>query len=65
MQHAILKQLESPDALREMSLDDLQQLSREIRDVLCNIVASRSAHFASNLGVVELLSCAARYVRLY
>src|SRR5690606_35868241 len=25
-----------------------------IRDVLCNLVSARSAHFASNLGVVEL-----------
>ena len=26
----------------------------EMRDALCNLVTSRTAHFASNLGVVEL-----------
>ena len=36
----------------------LVQLAGEIREALCNVVADRSAHFASNLGVVEL--CVAR-----
>ncbi|QDT00504.1 1-deoxy-D-xylulose-5-phosphate synthase [Adhaeretor mobilis] len=44
----------SPDDLRGMSLPQLEQLAVEIRDVLCNLIACRSAHFASNLGVVEL-----------
>ncbi len=29
-------------------------MAAEIRDVLCNLLATRTAHFASNLGVVEL-----------
>jgi len=37
-----------------MSNADLAQLGDEIREVLCNLLASRTAHFASNLGVVEL-----------
>ncbi|MCH2123445.1 MAG: 1-deoxy-D-xylulose-5-phosphate synthase [Pirellulaceae bacterium] len=37
-----------------MSLHELQQLGGEIRDVLCNLLSARTAHFASNLGVVEL-----------
>ena len=37
-----------------MSLAELKQLAAEIRDVLCNLLSTRSAHFASNLGVVEL-----------
>jgi hypothetical protein len=37
-----------------MSLEQLQKLGDEIRDVLCNLMATRTAHFASNLGVVEL-----------
>ena len=32
----------------------LDETAAEIRDVLCNLVATRAAHFASNLGVVEL-----------
>lgn len=37
-----------------MSVAELSQLGDEIRDVLCNLLEERTAHFASNLGVVEL-----------
>jgi 1-deoxy-D-xylulose-5-phosphate synthase len=40
--------------MQKMSLPQLEQLAGEIREVLCNLIACRSAHFASNLGVVEL-----------
>jgi 1-deoxy-D-xylulose-5-phosphate synthase len=40
--------------LRELSLPQLERLAAEMREVLCNLVSARSAHFASNLGVVEL-----------
>jgi len=50
----LLPGIVSPDDLRGMSLPQLEQLAVEIRDVLCNLIACRSAHFASNLGVVEL-----------
>jgi len=52
--HPLLSQLESADPLRSMGVDQLEQLASEIRDVLCNLLATRTAHFASNLGVVEL-----------
>jgi 1-deoxy-D-xylulose-5-phosphate synthase len=52
--HTLLSKLESAADLHGMSLADLQRLAGEIREVLCNLVATRSAHFASNLGVVEL-----------
>ena len=50
----ILTQLQSAADLAGLSLRDLNQLALEIRDILCNLVSTRSAHFASNLGVVEL-----------
>jgi len=50
----ILPTIESPDDLGKLSLPQLEQLAVEMRDVLCNLIACRSAHFASNLGVVEL-----------
>ncbi|TWT77983.1 1-deoxy-D-xylulose-5-phosphate synthase [Posidoniimonas polymericola] len=50
----ILPTITSPRDLDGMSLPDLERLAGEIRDVLCNLVSARSAHFASNLGVVEL-----------
>lgn len=52
--HPLLSQLDSADPLRSMSPEQLEQLGSEIRDVLCNLLATRTAHFASNLGVVEL-----------
>ena len=50
----ILSRLESPDQLRSMDNATLAQLAEEIRDTLCNLLSHRAAHFASNLGVVEL-----------
>ena len=37
-----------------MSLAELEQVADEIRETLCNLLSKRAAHFASNLGVVEL-----------
>lgn len=50
----LLPTIQSPRDLQGLSLIDLERLAGEMRDVLCNLVAARSAHFASNLGVVEL-----------
>ena len=52
--HEMLSKLESAEALHSMSVEQLESLGGEIRDVLCNLLATRTAHFASNLGVVEL-----------
>ncbi len=52
--HEILSRLESAKELQKMSVTELEQLADEIRNVLCNLLATRTAHFASNLGVVEL-----------
>ncbi|MEM8945175.1 MAG: 1-deoxy-D-xylulose-5-phosphate synthase N-terminal domain-containing protein, partial [Planctomycetota bacterium] len=46
--------MQGPQDLGNLSLPELEKLASEMRDVLCNLVACRSAHFASNLGVVEL-----------
>jgi 1-deoxy-D-xylulose-5-phosphate synthase len=50
----LLETIRDPSDLRGMSLPQLEQLAGEIREVLCGLIACRSAHFASNLGVVEL-----------
>ncbi|MEX2309911.1 MAG: 1-deoxy-D-xylulose-5-phosphate synthase [Pirellulales bacterium] len=50
----ILPSIQSPHDLRELTLPQLERLAGEMREVLCNLVSCRSAHFASNLGVVEL-----------
>ncbi|HEY6563814.1 MAG TPA: 1-deoxy-D-xylulose-5-phosphate synthase N-terminal domain-containing protein, partial [Pirellulaceae bacterium] len=50
----ILSQIRSPEDVRGLKLSEQERLAVEIREVLCNLVTTRSAHFASNLGVVEL-----------
>ena len=50
----ILRQLSSPVDLKGLSYRKLGQLAMEIREALCRLLGSRTAHFASNLGVVEL-----------
>ena len=50
----ILSTLSSPRDLQRLSLQELTQLAAEIREALCRLAARRTAHFASNLGVVEL-----------
>jgi len=54
MTHKLLSQLESAADLAKMPTSQLQELAAEIREVLCNLLSARTAHFASNLGVVEL-----------
>ncbi|MCH7989311.1 MAG: hypothetical protein IID46_09205, partial [Planctomycetes bacterium] len=54
MKFEILPEIESPKDLQTLSDEQLVQLSVEIREALCNVVAHKTAHFASNLGVVEL-----------
>ena len=50
----LLPLIGSPKELDSLSDDQLLHLADEIREALCQIVADRPAHFASNLGVVEL-----------
>ena len=60
--HRLLSELDSAAALSGMSSRELNELASEIRDVLCNLLTTRTAHFASNLGVVELcLALHSRY----
>ena len=50
----ILPSITSPLDLRGLSVEQLEQLAGEMRQALCEVATTRTAHFASNLGVVEL-----------
>jgi len=50
----LLSTIESPQDLRGLSLKELDRLAAEMREALCRLLGTRSAHFASNLGVIEL-----------
>ena len=49
-----LEQIESAADQHNMTMPELKQLADEIRDRLCGLLSIRTAHFASNLCVVEL-----------
>jgi 1-deoxy-D-xylulose-5-phosphate synthase len=50
----ILSRIGQPADLKSLSEKELLQLAGEMRDELIAVVGRRAAHFASNLGVVEL-----------
>lgn len=50
----LLNHIHSPKDLRQLSLDDLPQLARELRDFIIHIVATKEGHLGASLGVVEL-----------
>src|SRR6187397_2552678 len=50
----LLPQIKSPADLHKLADEQLQMLTQEIRDELIRVLTTRPAHFASNLGVVEL-----------
>src|SRR6202453_4424541 len=53
-QEALLPRITSPLDLHQLSDDQLEQVAQEMRDELVRVLSIRPAHFASNLGVVEL-----------
>ena len=52
--YSLLRTINSPADLKKLSIEQLVELSRELREFLINTVSKTSGHFASGLGVVEL-----------
>src|SRR5437870_8633481 len=50
----LLSKIASPADLHSLTEEQLVQLAQEMRDELVRVLSIRPAHFASNLGVVEL-----------
>jgi 1-deoxy-D-xylulose-5-phosphate synthase len=50
----MLEKISSPEDLKTLNLQELEQLASEIRDKLIETVSLNGGHLASNLGVVEL-----------
>ncbi len=50
----ILKSLQDPATLRELSIPELEQLAAEVRELIVNVVSKNGGHLAPSLGVVEL-----------
>ncbi|MEY3873709.1 MAG: hypothetical protein RL363_430 [Bacteroidota bacterium] len=57
----LLKTIDSPDDLKKISREKLNQVCDELRQYIIDVVSVHGGHFASSLGVVEL-SVALHYV---
>jgi len=52
--YKILSKINSPADLKDLKIEDLINLSTELRQYIIEIVSNNPGHFASSLGVVEL-----------
>jgi 1-deoxy-D-xylulose-5-phosphate synthase len=50
----ILKRINNTADLKKLSIAELQDLSKELRDVIIETVATNGGHLASNMGSVDL-----------
>jgi 1-deoxy-D-xylulose-5-phosphate synthase len=52
--NSILCRIDSPEEVRNLPPESLEQLAAELRDLIIRTVSKRGGHLASSLGVVEL-----------
>ena len=57
----ILDKLQLPGDIKGLSIEELEVLANDLRDVITEYTLANGGHLASNLGVVDL-SCALTYV---
>ena len=50
----LLERINSPKDLKDLSMEELDQLGSEIRQYIIEIISSRGGHLASSLGCVEI-----------
>lgn len=51
---SLLATIQSPSDLKDLSIESLERLAGEVRDLIIRTVSQRGGHLASSLGVVEL-----------
>jgi len=56
MSDGLLHGIESPEDLRELSPDQVEQVARELRAEIVGTVSKTGGHLASSLGAIELLT---------
>ncbi|TYA74474.1 1-deoxy-D-xylulose-5-phosphate synthase [Seonamhaeicola marinus] len=54
MQKPFLQHINYPKDLRKLSIEDLPNLAKELREFIINVVATKEGHLGASLGVVEL-----------
>lgn len=50
----LLKDINSPEDLKKISPDQLEQVCQELRDFIIDVVSVKGGHFGASLGVVEM-----------
>ena len=50
----MLENINSPEDLKKLNIEEKQKLAQEIREYILQVVSENGGHLASNLGVVEL-----------
>ena len=50
----LLERINEPSDLRKLTINELEALSKEIRERIIEVVSKNGGHLASNLGIVEL-----------
>ena len=54
MQNNLLEHINSPEELRNLTIEQLPQLAKELRDFIINVIATKEGHLGASLGVTEL-----------
>ncbi|UCE72597.1 MAG: 1-deoxy-D-xylulose-5-phosphate synthase [Nitrospiraceae bacterium] len=49
-----IEKIKGPEDLKKLSVEDLKQLSAELREIIIETVATNGGHLASNLGTIDL-----------
>ena len=49
-----LKSIDSPEDLKKLSLEELPELAKEIRQMILEVVSQKGGHLSSSLGAVDL-----------
>ena len=56
-----IKTIKDPSFLKDLSIEELENLASEIRDFIIDTVSKNGGHLSSNLGIVELTIALHRY----
>jgi 1-deoxy-D-xylulose-5-phosphate synthase len=54
MKENLLSKINNPKDLRKLSVNQLPQLAKELRDYIIDVISQREGHLGASLGVVEL-----------
>jgi len=56
MSESLLHQIDSPEDLRKLTHEQVEQVTRELREEIVGTVSKTGGHLASSLGAIELLT---------